>query len=348
MSRSQHPSLPLVGPIALPGPLIPLLTIILPFAIQPRHYYIFRSLRLGPFLTILHILFYLSDFLAEYHTNAPQSDDITIPLLSYTTLVLGEAIHRTSTFWSYTSIAIGWVLICQEVPLSETLSPSTRAWMALLISVLSTLRTDEQLSTGAMVSALALFTRTIYHIWIVSSVSPVSGTAQFAMLLLLILARLGAVKLCGQLRKQMLVRRFLARLGNEIGRSAIGQCARCAEVAVAQISLLGAALIACAFTWSCFRWRWLWNVQSSSSRAPAWTVFSFFGGMLFLFPIYTLMLFLEHLPSGDVRADRGGFMERQVRNSLVAIWCTNCVYVVFWIMSEMLVALEPNGTLGLH
>jgi hypothetical protein len=348
MSRSQHPSLPLVGPIALPGPLIPLLTIILPFAIQPRHYYIFRPLRLGPFLTILHILFYLSDFLAEYHTNATQSDDITIPLLSYTTLVLGEAIHRTSTFWSYTSIAIGWVLICPEAPLSGTLSPSTRAWMALLISVFSTLRTDEKLSTGAMVSALALFTRTIYHIWIVSSVSPVSWTARFTMLLLPVLARLGAVNLCGQLWKQVLVCRFLTRLENEIGRSAIGQCARCAEVAVAQISLLGAALIVCAFTWSCFRWRWLWNIQASSSRAPAWTIFSFFGGMLFLFPIYTLVRFLEHIPGRDLRADREDFMKRQIRNCLVAIWCTNCVYVVFWIMSETLVALEPNGTLGLH
>jgi hypothetical protein len=173
-----HPSLHF-GPFRIPALFIPLVSVWLPLVVRPQSlsHYLSRPAfkrQLGGFLGALHLLFYTCTVSGILSKEGLQENDVAVPLLSYTTLMVGEAIHRTSTFWSYTSIAVGWVLICPEAPLNETLSPSTRAWMALLISVFSTLRTDEQLSTGAMVSALALFTRTIYHIWIVSSVSPVS------------------------------------------------------------------------------------------------------------------------------------------------------------------------------
>jgi hypothetical protein len=227
------------------------------------------------------------------------------------------------------------VLICPEAPSSQMLSRLTRTWMALVTSFFGA---HGRLSTGAKASALSLLTRTSFHI-----IEPRPLTARFGVLALLVLA----VALGHTARDQLWsIYSFLARLRDGTIKSPMGQCARCAEAAVAQISSLSAALIVSSFRWSCFRWRWLWHI--GPTRARAWTDHSFFGGMLFLFPIYALVQFIEHIQFRYIGADREDFRKRQIYNCLMATWCTSCVYIVLWIMSEILMALEKGEPLRLR
>jgi hypothetical protein len=333
---SQHPSLQL-GPWRIPALLIPLISIAVPVAVRSRP--LARHLSIAAFhrwtkqcLTVLHLLFYVCMIWGILSKPLEQQEnDVAIALLEYTSLIIGEAILRTSDFWPYTRIAAGWFLICPHAFQDHKLSQLTRTWLSLLLAIFSALTPDARLGLGARLSALTLLTTTACRIW---SYATDPHKPWSAMLLVIILAPLCAATY-GRKRVQIwyerLICAFPLRIRSAwdyvIDHSQIRQCVRCAEGAMGRITLALAGLILSSFNWSCFRWRWLMNRQPS--RAPSWTTFSFFGGGLLFYPILVL-IGLVHLTQ-----DRpGDLMQRQLHSSLAAVWWTTCVQLVAWIFLE--------------
>jgi hypothetical protein len=336
-NASQHPSLHF-GPWRIPGPFIPIALVAFPLVVRPRTlaHCLFRpssKKSIGYSLAVLHLLLYFHIVWGIIRNNTIQHDDIAIPLLSYTSLVLGEAILGTSGFWPYTAIALDWVLLSPQDPLSRRLA---KACISLVLAVSAV---GERLSTGAKLSALSLLTTAIFQTWSV----PRPLAATLAALVVPVLATTFSRIARGQVWYQELHLRSGSLWTNILSNSQLGQYRRCFEVPVTKITLAGAAWVLSSFNWSCFRWRWLLN-RGQASRAPSWSMFSLFAGGFTFFPVFLIVDFVQLMQGRDRAANRGDFMQRQVRMCLKAMWYTTCMYTVVWLLLEIMHALEQHKT----
>jgi hypothetical protein len=352
MERAHTPHNPVleIWRLRIPGPAIPFVLAGFPLVVRPlalRHllFYPASKVCLRYSLAIVHLLLlYIHLFRGDLNKKEAEHTN-TLPLLEYLSLVLGEAALQESNFWLYTSVAMGWIHVLPHSSFSQMLSLwSRRAWILLILSIPSVLQMSKRLSTGAMLSALSLFTK-IVSLILTGSVTlhEISATTSVGVLLLL-LARPCCSKFLRIARSQPWLNRLGQAHSNWL-RSVqqdgmvgfqLGSCTRCAQAAVAMLTLQGAGWILSSFIWSCFPWRWLFNKQVS--RNPSWTVFSFLAGFLF-FPILALIKFLQ--ARGPV-ADLGVFVHNQLIDCLAATWWTSCIYLLLWSICEIVNRAEQN------
>jgi hypothetical protein len=344
MDTSQHPSLAL-GHWLIPGPLILIFSIGVPLlahARSHRHY----SLTIKTFLeytsVALHLPIYIYIIRQVLHKSNNQQDNITLSLLEYTSPVLGEAILKRSNFWLYTSIAVAWMLILPRAPGSQTLSRVTRAWSLLAPTGFVVLQTDKQLSTGARVSILSLLTMLLSQIWSGFIASTGSFSTSLVGQLFPIVVPICILSFCHteicELRCMLsnsMSQTWLRTVSvNGRGDSRVIHCIRCAEFPVARVTIQIAGSILSSFLCTCLRWRWL--LSGEESRPPAWTGLSVLIAMFFFNPILLLIQTFEFTQGRNRAANLGEFIQRQIASCMTALWWTNCIYVVLWLVLEIL------------
>lgn len=330
----QQPSLQLGG-LRLPGPTIPLAFaighVLLEFQLRAGTWSIttLRSI-LRRTLVASHIL--LSVWLVwSIGTDSLIVTDHTLPLLEFIFLIMGEAAIQESEFWQYYSIAYAWILGLPHSPFELTSqAPLLSAYVSLmLLSVALFSHKEVQLSYGAMLSGLCLFVKTVYSLAPSSLQNHHCLAMTVAMFVCLLLAstavqRIGTPRLKDSTRGWCdSVRQFLSE------RIPVAQCVRCAQAAVASLTMLGAGLLSCSLFWSCFRWRWL--LRSEVPSKPAWNAFSLAGGFVYV-PVLLLIKFSRRRqPSPNVPA----FVQRQLIDALAGMQGAVLVYISIWIVCEI-------------
>lgn len=193
LDASQHPPLEL-GHLSISGPAIAIVLVSFPVVVRPRT---LRRLLSDPAfkgfleytLAIVYILLYIYNVWDILNERDSRNNN-TLSLLEYLSLVLGEAVVKKSNFWLYTSVAEGCTMTLPRSLFSQFLSStSTKAWISLVLSIPSALRMSEQLSRGATLSALSLFTRMTFIVLAGPGAVHKFSAATLAGVLLPILAR---------------------------------------------------------------------------------------------------------------------------------------------------------------
>jgi hypothetical protein len=341
--RSHHPSLDL-GQIRIPGPAITIA--VLAFALFIRSHTRGRVLsspvcRHGPgdLLDVLHLLFYACNIYG-ISTGEEYLDNNTLPLVEYLSLVVGEAALQKSSFWLYTSVALGW-----SVPVPLTLfilqSPHLGAIVSLTLSAPSALDMSEHASIGVTLSALSLLTRAMFWISKTPTAGYTSSATNFAGILLPLLARTcytAFIRTSWGRSWHNKLKQALQSWLRSVQPTNSGHCIECAQISVAAQSLLISGWVMSSFVWSCFRWRWLFSRQAS--RAPAWSAASFLAGTQF----FTAFALVKWARTREATADVSVFMQRQLNDCLVATWWTSFLFTSLWLISEALDALLSTFT----
>lgn len=332
----QHPALEL-GPLQIPGPVIPFALLCLPFLMSPRTR---RRVWTHPgskeyleySLITVHLLLYICN-VREILNKTENKNGNTLSLLEYLALVLGETILQKSDSWRYTYVALGWALSASmNSPLTYIPPSSTRALISLLLSIPGAFGNSVHISTGVRLSALSLLTRATFWVLIASNVVREFSATTLAKLISLVLARLLHAKFVRTAHNQpwsSRLREALQKMFRIVQQDNTEQSKDCAHAAMAMQTLLVAGWILSSYLWSCFRWRWLFLEQAS--RAPAWTVFSFLGGTQFFTAWVLVKRSHAREPTGDLRI----FAQRQLVDCLEATWWTSCFDLLLWSICEL-------------
>ena len=109
--NSRHPVLRL-GDVSFPGPVLALLLLASPYIARShvvRRYVRSPDLHLERGLSIVHSLLYIYQVydVLNQHDAEPNT---SLPLLEYLALVIGGAALKGRHFWTYTTIAVGWLV----------------------------------------------------------------------------------------------------------------------------------------------------------------------------------------------------------------------------------------------
>jgi hypothetical protein len=341
MERTISPHHPLLrlGWMCIPGPAIPIIVLAVSLFIRSNtrrrllsYPVILNGLRYS--LTTLHLLFYAQNVWDIFHGNRHMESNV-LPLLEYVCLVIGEAVLQKSNFWLYTSVALGWILSVLPTPFIPS-SPYVIEVVILVLSTPSALGMNDDANIGVTLSALSLFIRATFCVSKTPTAAYESSAMNLAGILVPVLARISYTTFIrtawgrswhNKLRQTLQSWLQSGQLTN------IGTCMKCVQVAVLVQTLLIAGWTMSSFVWSCFRWRWLFSGQES--KAPAWTVSSFFAGIQF-FAAFTIVKWWR---ARDATADLGVFMQWQLDDCLVATWWTSFLFVLLWLLSEFLNAI---------
>jgi hypothetical protein len=344
---SQHPSIAILE-LRIPGPLIPISLVALPLAVRPRtlKQYIcspFSKIYVECVLAALHLLLYTCMISEVLDKKDYIWDGVTLPLLEYTSLVIGETILKKSNFWMYTSTTVGWMLTLPKAPGSDALSRGTRAWILLVPSVSVALRTEQRLSAGANLSTLSLLTAVTSQIWF----DFIASTRLWArdipgLLLVPILLPICIATFCHTTRGKSSRKRFSSALPSwlrtawyhSIRGHEMTQCIKCTEFLVAKLTWHCTGSFISSFLFTCLRWRWLLTGHSSS--APSWTVISSFVGFFCFTPILLLIRSIQLMRDRPRAANLEDFLQRQITDCFAALWWNTCIYLLLWVILEIM------------
>jgi hypothetical protein len=150
-SLSAHPSLP----FDIPAPMFLLTCLALSFILRSQH---LSTAHLRNSFAAFHILVYISTLHSTLRYR--HIDNVNIPLLSYTALVLDGTVGQRG-FWRNTSVAVGWILAMPNAPVNDNkVSYMQRLWIACALSVMCSANAAK-LRPAAAISALCLLTCTL-------------------------------------------------------------------------------------------------------------------------------------------------------------------------------------------
>jgi hypothetical protein len=342
----QHPSFVFLGR-RIPGPFIPIALVGLPLMVrsQTLKYYIYSSsVKKGieHLLVLLHLLLYTGTIRQMLQPEGYQRDDITLALLEYVSLVIGEAILDASRFWSYTLLAGGWIFTLPKAPGSHTLSPIRRTWLLLILSSIGALQTGDRLSKSAQLSAWLLLTKATFQIWSNLITSPRSLAVNLAGLSLPLATRIFILvfQMIGHnapwFKRHTL--KFQARLRyiwvNCGGEFQMARYRRCAEFPVARFTLLGAGWIISSFLFTCLWWCWLF--AGEPSEGAVWIAVSCIAAFFSFVPILVLIQYLQLMQDRPRAVSLEEFLQRQITDCFAALWWNTCIYLLLWVILEIM------------
>jgi hypothetical protein len=228
------------------------------------------------------------------------------------------------------SVAVGWVLVTPDALMSEkNVSYIHRIWGACVLSVVGGVDLDGRghMHPGVRISALSLLTTALALL-----VEPSGVGARIAV----VGGACGVTIFCIRMRFNHAFSSRVTRAYTYAAQSSMTrEFSTVAPRIVDHFAHLVASVVICSFAFSCFRWRYLLNV--GPTRAPAWTVLSFLGGGIGFGTVSTVLQVGEEM----LGRERGGNVDRRnVRMLVVAMWWTDVVYVVVWVVLEAIHAIE--------
>jgi hypothetical protein len=345
----QHPSLVFLGR-RIPGPLIPIALVGLPLMVrsQTLEYYIYSpSLKKGieRLLVLLHLLLYTDMIGQMLRPEGYLQDDITLTLLEYVSVVIGEAILDASRFWSYTLLAGGWIFTLPDAPGNHTLSPITRTWLLLIPSSIGALKTGDRLGKSAQLSAWLLLTKATFQIWSNIVTSPRSLAVNLAGMSLPLATRIFILvfQMIGHneswfkrhtLKFQARLRYIWVKCGGDFQ---MARYRRCAGFPVARFTLLGAGWIISSFLFTCLWWCWLF--ADEPSEGAVWIAVSYIAAFFSFMPILLLIQYLQLMQDRPRAASLEDFLQRQITDCFAALWWNTCIYLLLWMVLEIMRAV---------